>query len=226
MKGLSRFAALGAVALASSSLAFATPVTPGGPTVTATNTITVTNDGVVASTSGTLTALTYTGTFVEYVIRDGSNPYGTDDLTFLISVSNNAGSPNGIEHVSNGDGPASFAILPSVNVGYLAGSIDGVANKGSDAPITIDETDYGTVEFNFTGTDAIGAGTGTQYLVIQTGATNYQPGYLSVIDSSTDTVTGFVPAAAAPEPNSLALLGTGLIGGASALMRRRRNSAI
>ena len=41
-------------------------------------------------------------------------------------------------------------------------------------------------------------------------------------DSSTDTVTGFVPAAASvtPEPSSIALLGTGILGLAG-LMRKR-----
>ncbi|HLI78325.1 MAG TPA: PEP-CTERM sorting domain-containing protein [Acidobacteriaceae bacterium] len=219
MKGLTKFVALGAVAAASTSLAFATPVTPGGPTVTGSNAITITNDGFVATTFGTLTAKTFTGSYLEYVIKDGSNPYGVDDLTFLISVSNNAGSPNGIEHVSNGDDQSSFALFPSVNVGYISGGY------GTDAPATIDETLYGTVEFNFTGTDNIAAGTGTSYLVIQTAATNFAYGNIGVIDSSTDTVTGLVPALPTPEPNSLVLLGTGLFGAAGTLLRRRKTAS-
>jgi hypothetical protein len=222
MTSLIRYIALGAVAAASTPLAFATPVTPGGPTVTASNAITVINNGVVASVSGNLSAATYTGTYFEYVIHDGANPYGVNDLTFVIAVSNNASSPNGIEHVSNGDGNPSFALFPSVNVGYLAGPGD----LGTDVPLSVDETVFGTVEFNFTGTDAIAAGTGTQFLVIQTAATNYEPGLIGVIDSSTDTVDGFVPALPTPEPSSLALLGTGLMGGATTLLRRRRTKTL
>ncbi|HLI78118.1 MAG TPA: PEP-CTERM sorting domain-containing protein [Acidobacteriaceae bacterium] len=218
MKNITKLVALGTIVAASTPFALATPVTPGGPVITATNAITVTDDGVVASISGGLSAATYTGNYAEYVIKDGTNPYGVDDLTFLITVSNNTGSPNGIEHVSDGS-INGFSMFPSVNVGYLAGPGD----MGSDAPLTIDETIYGTVEFNFTGTDNIAAGTGTQYLVIQTAATNYTTGNIGVIDSSTDTVDGFVPAAATPEPSSLALLGTGLMG-ATTLLRRRRNA--
>jgi hypothetical protein len=211
-----------AFAAASASFAHATPITPGGPAVTATNAITVTNDGTVGSISGTLSAPTFTGTYTELVIRDGSNPYGNDRLTFLITVSSDASSANGIEQISAGDGPGSFGRFPTVNVGYLAGA----GEKGTDVPLTILETDYGTVAFDFTNTDAIAPGTGTQYLVIQTAATDFTTGYIGAIDSSTSTVDGYVPVGPTPEPSSLALLGTGLIGGTSILLRRRRTVAL
>lgn len=184
------------------------------------------NDGILDHVSGNLSALTFTGTYTEYVIKDGSNPYGANDLTFVIAVTNNSTSQNGMEHVSDGDGGPSFAMYPSVNTGYLS-SISGLPTLGAtdkDAPVSVDETIYGTVEFNFTGFDAIAQGTGTQYLVIQTPATNFTFGNLGVIDSSTDTVVGLIPAAATPEPSSLMLLGTGLFGGAASLLRRRRNA--
>ena len=218
MKSFTQFAYSFTIAAAFTPFAFATTITPGSPSVTATNAITVANDGIVATITGTLTADTFTGSYTEFVIKDGSNPYGVDDLTFLISVANNPGSRNGIEDISTGDGAGTFALFPSVNVGYLAGPGD----YGTDSPITIDETIYGTVQFNFTGPDAILPGTGTQYLVIQTAATNFQNGNIAAIDSSSDTVPGYVPSAITAEANSFLLLGTGLASGALFLLRRPR----
>ena len=216
-----RYLIVGIAAAASTTLAFATPISPGGATVVATNNITVTNDGTLGSISGTLTARTFTGTYTESVIKDGSNPYGADDLTFLITLSSSSSSLNGIEHISNGDGAASFAWLPTVNVGYLSGSGEG----GSDFPLTIDETTFGTIEFNFSGSDTITPGTGTQYLAIQTAATQYAMGDVAAIDSSSDTENGFVPLATTPEPGSFALLGTGFLVAGGALRRRHRRAA-
>ncbi len=217
MKNTRNSIVLGAALCGFAPFAFATLLTPGN-TVTASNNIQVTNDGTVGSISGTLTANTFTGTYTESVIKDGSNPFGANDLTFIFAVSNNATSPNGIEHVSDGDGSNSFALSPTINVGYLAGAGD----DGTDVPLTIDETTYGTVEFDFTNGDAIASGTGTEFLVIQTSVTNFVPGDFSVIDSSSDTVPGFVPAATTPEPGSFALLGTGLLAGCGALWTKRR----
>jgi hypothetical protein len=225
MKVFSKFVALGAVAAASTSLAFATPITPGGATVTATNAITVTPTSVLNSVTGTLTAQTFTATYTEYVIQDATNPYGVNDLTFIITLSSSASSANHIEHISDGDGNGAFTNsmfggISQVNVGYLAGANEG----GTDVPLTVDETVDGTVEFNFTGADAIAPGSGTQYLVIQTANTNYTTGNLAAIDSSSDTKRGFVPTAATPEPASLMLLGSGLFGTAGMVFKRRRSS--
>jgi hypothetical protein len=186
-----------------------------------------TNVPFLAQTYGTFNATNTkgksfeTGSYKVFVISDTSNVFGSGDLTFVISVSNDASSLNGLEHISMGDGTGFKNVL--VNVGY---GNDGNA-YGTDAPVSADETIYGTVEFNFPGGSAIKAGDGSQYLVIQTNAKNFTFGNLGIIDSATATVDGYVPApsmAETPEPSSLMLLGTGLIGGASTLLRRRRKS--
>lgn len=230
MNSLTKFAAFGAVLAASTTLAFATPLTPGN-TVTATS-LPFAYTSTVASISGPLTAGTFTGTYSEFVITDADNIFnsecgGSGCLTFVLEInSNSASSPNGIEHVSNGDGGPPFGSLNpgegfenySLNVGY--------ETMGTgQAPLTVDESLYGTVEFNFTGADAIAPGSYADFLVIETNATNFTAGNFAAIDSSTATVEGFVPAATTPEPNSLLLLGTGLLGAAGMLFQRRRNAS-
>ncbi len=223
MKGLTKLVALGAVVAASASVASATPIT-AGQTVTADSTINANPGTILASVvGGSLNAATYTGSYNEFVYTDTTSPYasscGSSCLTFVFTFSNNASSPNAIERASDGDGIDSFAGFET-NVGYHVGAGD----YGSDAPDTIDETLFGTIEFNFPATDAVAPGTGTAYLVIQTNATQFAPGFFGVIDSSTDTVAGYVPMAATPEPNSLVLLGTGLAGAAGLLFMRRRTA--
>lgn len=233
MKNLTKWLAFGAVLAAPATLACATPLVPG--TTVAASPISVVNDGIVTSITGTLNAGTFSGNYAEYVILDGSNPFNgmcgaTDCLTFVLVVSDTAGSPNGIEHVSVGDGGPPFGSLGpgegfenySLNVGYIGAAGD----MGTDVPLTIDESLYGTVEFNFTGADAVAPGTGTEYLIIQTSASSYTAGNFGAIDSSTDTVAGFVPAAPTPEPNSLLLLGSGLLTSAGYVFKRRREASI
>lgn len=189
--------------------ASATPVFPGGPTVAASNNISVTNDGTLAQFTGTVQSSTASAVYTEMVIMDATNIYAMDDLTFVFTIKNTG---NGvITATSLSDG---FDSLPNVNVGYIAGG----GEYGVATPTRIGEDADGVVNFLFPDTAAISAGNGTEYLVIQTAFTSLPTG---TANNGLGTVDVTGPAAVTPEPGSLFLLGTGLLGSFGVLKRRR-----
>jgi hypothetical protein len=234
MKNFVAVSALGVVFAASASMAFAqgTPLANNGDVPATTlnfgylSTVAVTNNG----TPTAFQTSTISGTYTDYVIYDSQNVYNGqcsgpngDCLTFVLELnSSGASDSNGIEHISSGDDGAGFGSV-STTVGYETmdqGTATGVA------PITASEYD-GVIEFNFPGANAIAPGSFADYLVIDTNASSYAAGNFSLIDSTTSTNAGFVPMAAnspVPEPNSLLLMGTGLLAAAGLLFARRRNA--
>ena len=142
--------------------------------------------------------VSFNATYQENVVRDVNNVFCIGCLDFLILVPN-AG-PGTIERIFT----SSFTGF-STDVGYNSTS-------GGVAPSTVDRGANGSViGFNFPLPGAaIGTGQGSAILVIETNATNFTTGAVSVQDGVTAAGTGYAPSAI-PEPTSMILLGTGII---------------
>jgi PEP-CTERM motif-containing protein len=162
----------------------------------------------------------YTGTLVAAVINEGAaNPLG--GLTFVYQVSNDLLSAVGLSRESNTRfGGFLTNVHFALNGSFLAGFVDGTVT-----PNTADRTSNGNVVgFNFVPPEdnKIDPGETSVVLVIRTDAPDYEPGFSSVINGGVDTVDTFQPAVIAPEPASLLLFASGLLGLGAMTRRRRR----
>lgn len=148
-----------------------------------------------------------TGTYSAWVLSgDAQNSFG--GLDFIIQVNQLTGD---IGRVTTSPFD-SFLVDAGVTT-----TLNSVVSPGSVVPITEDRNTSNVIGFNFSPTIT---GGGTEYLVIQTNATHFQPGSISIIDSGTANVVGFAPTAV-PAPASL-WGGAGLLGLMGIFGMRRR----
>jgi hypothetical protein len=160
-----------------------------------------------ASTSGSLVSATFTASYIENVYSDPGNVFGAGDLDFVIQVKDTgavAPFSGDIEHITN----ATYTGFMT-DVGYDIDTLSGFTPGTATAPFTVDRSNGGdTISWDFVnpgGLDTLTPGDTTALLVVETNATNYNPGLLSAIDGGSATVDGFA-AAPVPEPGALTLL--------------------
>ena len=210
MKILSGIAVLALLTAGAATPSFATAITPGATVVPNT----VTFGGTFTSLGSIATTYAIDGDSGQVGASVGTwslNPFGANDLTFVYQV-----------FVNTGD----VARVTGSNFSGFSLDVEQAPfGSSTNAAVTADLNTLGVVGFNFTPplSNELTAGQETYLLIVNTNATAFNPGIISVIDGATATVDGFeTTTAATPEPSTLSLLGTGLLAVGAGLRRKMR----
>jgi hypothetical protein len=206
---------LGALSMAATASTFA----PGAALQTP-DTLSLTGLTMMASeTDVSLNSLTFTASF-DAAVYSGNDAFcpTTDCLIFAYQVTDIGGVAGGtgiIEHVT----ASNFANF-STDVGaQTLSTASSVFAAGGTVPSTVDRSLSGpgaVITFDFPdtagGDSDLVPGDHTSVLIIETNATNFTTGLFSAIDGAAATANGFGPASPSPEPASMALIGSALLG--------------
>lgn len=134
-------------------------------------------------------------------------------LDFYYQFSNNSSSKNGVERFTGYD----FSTLGAsiMNVFQTASAFD-IFTNGTESSDGADRTLPGVIGFSFipNGQSKINPGTTSFTQIIRTNARNYTAGNFGLLDGIGDNAAGFAPTAPVPEPETLALMlsGIGMLG--------------
>jgi hypothetical protein len=187
---------------------------------------------LVASETGvSLNSLTFTAD-LSAAVYSGHDTFcpTTDCLTFAYQVTDTGAIGSGTGIIE--DLTASDFSNYSTDVGYDSlTAATSVFTTGGSLPLTVGRSLSGpgaVVTFDYpdaTGTPSdLVPGDSSAVLIVETNATAYTTGLFSAIDGATATASAYGPAASIPEPASMTLIGTALLGFGLFLKRTERRN--
>lgn len=186
--------------------AFATELFPGtsGPATT----FGAINGTVLATTSFSGVTGDLNASYTEWVVSDPSNTFCAGCLDFVIQATNNRISNDDVEDITTGNfdnfrTDAGYALTLNGSGGgtvYPEALLQGVSRTANGH----------TMKWNFTlnAPPDLQPGETTDYLVVETNATRFTSGAVSLQDTNILEGPGYQPTV--PEPMSMGLLGGGL----------------